>query len=312
MCRFRFGKSRQGFTLIELLVVIAIIAVLIALLLPAVQQAREAARRSQCKNNFKQAAIALHNYHETHKLFPPGSIHSNPSGCNSSAWGGFGWGAFILPMIDQGPLYNALNFNKQYHLQYLPAGNTIYNSKGNIGESVSAYLCPSDPAGTKRIPISGSLAYTGNANTDDDGGGTNISGVADSLVRLCDTGAAAQFFKTNPDQANGILHAYSKTSFAMITDGSSNTFLLAENKNLTGLATGVGWASLNILDLNTGINGAQAGSYYSRGFPASSYHVGGCHFAMADGSVRFVSQNISFATLTSLATRNGGEPIGEY
>src|SRR6201996_1630152 len=100
MSRLRRSK---GFTLIELLVVIAIIAVLIALLLPAVEQAREAARRTQCKNNLKQMGLALHNYHDTNNTFPPGWI-----GQSTAAYSGFGWNTMLLPSIDQGPLYNSL------------------------------------------------------------------------------------------------------------------------------------------------------------------------------------------------------------
>jgi prepilin-type N-terminal cleavage/methylation domain-containing protein len=105
---------RRGFTLIELLVVIAIIAVLIALLLPAVQQAREAARRTQCKNNMKQLGLAMHNYHDTFRVFPPGWIAVDPATNAQSAHegiSGFGWGTMLLPQIDQSPLYNQLNLN---------------------------------------------------------------------------------------------------------------------------------------------------------------------------------------------------------
>src|SRR5689334_25410189 len=111
--RFEFGR-RRAFTLIELLVVIAIIAVLIALLLPAVQQAREAARRTQCKNNLKQIGLALHNYHDTFRLFPPGYVdrNGNPNLTPDNDLGpGWGWAAFLLPYIDQSPLYSPINFN---------------------------------------------------------------------------------------------------------------------------------------------------------------------------------------------------------
>jgi len=101
-------RLRRGFTLIELLVVIAIIAILIALLLPAVQQAREAARRTQCKNHLKQIGLAIHNYHDTHNTFPPGYIARIPQNITSSERGLYGWGAFVLPYMDQAPLYNLL------------------------------------------------------------------------------------------------------------------------------------------------------------------------------------------------------------
>src|SRR5580698_8598950 len=108
------SRAKRGFTLIELLVVIAIIAVLVALLLPAVQQAREAARRTQCKNNLKQIGLALYNYHDSFSLFPPGYVDRNgnpnltPDNDLGPSWG---WAAFLLPGMDQAPLYNQINFN---------------------------------------------------------------------------------------------------------------------------------------------------------------------------------------------------------
>src|SRR5690242_2141557 len=135
MNRFR----RHGFTLIELLVVIAIIAVLIALLLPAVQSAREAARRAQCINNLKQIGLALHNYSDTTGAFPPGGI-------NDTGWAGtwWDWLAFILPQMEQTPLYNAINFSLQNINQ--PNANAANDPQVTVWRSViSSYLCPSDP-----------------------------------------------------------------------------------------------------------------------------------------------------------------------
>jgi len=304
-------RSRPGFTLIELLVVIAIIAVLIALLLPAVQQAREAARRSQCKNNFKQAAIALHNYHEIHKMFPPGAIWSSPTTCgatpNFQGAAGFSWSAMILPMMDQAALYHNLIFERNSH-QQVQVGS-VYLTKGNVGEAVSAYICPSDPFGRQRLAVSGSTTYEGtNGAASDDMGPTNISGVANSTQRLCD--ATNYRYYTNPTDARGILHAYSNHSMAKIIDGSSNTLLLAENRNFSP-SRAVPWATINLTDVVSGINGNVAGAYYYT-FGPSSFHTGGCHVAMGDGSARFVSENISQVLLNSLATRDGGEVVGEF
>ena len=108
------ATSSKAFTLIELLVVIAIIGVLIALLLPAVQQAREAARRTQCRNNLKQIGLAYHNYHDTFNTFPPGIVSRIPNNITSSEAGCWAWGTYILPMVDQAGLYNALNTGGQY------------------------------------------------------------------------------------------------------------------------------------------------------------------------------------------------------
>lgn len=302
------SKSWSGFTLIELLVVIAIIAILITLLLPAVQQAREAARRSQCKNNFKQVTLALHNYHETHGVFPIGVIWSNPNTCaNLSTEGrqGFGWGARILPMIDQSPLYNVLNFSRSVHKQVqVSVSPERYNTKGNVGETVSTYLCPSDPWGSRRMDFASSTAYTGTVDTPDFAV-TNISGVASSTTRTCNT----NIFFTKPEDAHGILFAYSKISFAKITDGSSNTFLLSENVNKLETQA-IPWATLNVVDLTSGINGSTTDTAYTYG-PAS-HHVGGCHFSLADGAVRFVSENTSQELLYALATRGNNEAIGNY
>src|SRR5438094_3648174 len=141
--RVRF--ARKGFTLIELLVVIAIIAILIALLLPAVQQAREAARRSQCKNNLKQIGLALHNYHDIYKMFAPAGFGSNAFGghCadhsteddigNNRGWV-ISWAASILPQIDRTPLYKTINFNATF----LTTNNAVWQTV------ISAYICPSD------------------------------------------------------------------------------------------------------------------------------------------------------------------------
>ena len=149
---------RRGFTLIELLVVIAIIAVLISLLLPAVQSAREAARRAQCVNNLKQIGLAMHNYHDTVGSFPPGGING------SDSWAGtwWDWPAFILPQMEQAPLYNAINFSLQ-NINQLDA-NAANDPQVTVWRSViSSYLCPSDPAaGTGKVANLSWLTQGGN------------------------------------------------------------------------------------------------------------------------------------------------------
>ena len=138
---------RRGFTLIELLVVIAIIAVLVAILLPAIQQAREAARRSQCANNLKQFGIALHNYHEAHGMFPLGI---NPSVYDSGAtyaWRGFSAHTMLLPYMDQAGIYNQLNFNLLY--------DAAPNNSAIVRKRIASFICPSD------FPYNGSATEPG-------------------------------------------------------------------------------------------------------------------------------------------------------
>src|SRR5579864_5723515 len=127
-------EMKRGFTLIELLVVIAIIAVLVALLLPAVQQAREAARRSQCKNNLKQVGLALQNYHGSRNTFPPGYV-STFDGSGNDTGPGWGWGAMILPELDQAPLQNGISFTQPIE--------AAANATARV-TTLSASLCPSD------------------------------------------------------------------------------------------------------------------------------------------------------------------------
>ncbi|MCA9089676.1 MAG: DUF1559 domain-containing protein [Planctomycetaceae bacterium] len=150
------SSLRPGFTLIELLVVIAIIAILIALLLPAVQQAREAARRSQCKNNLKQLGLALHNYHDTFNTFPPGGVSAlansncNPTGGSEPANQGAPWTVLVLPYVDEAPRYNSFNFDT-YFISFFngyPPTSGYGGSGGNYTEQVrpcNRFQCPSEP-----------------------------------------------------------------------------------------------------------------------------------------------------------------------
>ncbi len=130
-------KDARGFTLIELLVVIAIIAILIALLLPAVQQAREAARRTQCKNNLKQIGLALHNYHDMARTFPAGSLFGDDE---------YGWGTFILPFLEQANLYNKIDFTGQ------GPNITLLFQEGVTDQVLPFYICPSNSMALRHSP----------------------------------------------------------------------------------------------------------------------------------------------------------------
>lgn len=321
------SRSVRGFTLIELLVVIAIIAVLIALLLPAVQQAREAARRSQCKNNFKQVGLAIHNYNDVHRVFPPGALQGDPSvappGCTvTNPKNGMSWAAFLLPMLDQGAVYNSDAFQGAFN------GKNFYDvpngiSIGNIGQSIPTFLCPSDPQGNERVNIATPIQNSGNSADRDDGGRTNMSAVSDHVNWRC---GSTNHPKTHPGgtagvddtaRASGIFHGYSRSTFRDITDGSSNTLMLAEIVGgQRGSNDGQFWCANNLTATVDGINGPNTlpkGAFVSyRHLTPASYHVGGCHVLLADGSTRFVSENISQQTLEALTTRSGGEVAGEY
>ncbi|WP_437205706.1 DUF1559 family PulG-like putative transporter [Planctomicrobium sp. SH664] len=305
-------RRRPGFTLIELLVVIAIIAVLIALLLPAVQQAREAARRSQCKNNLKQLALALHNYHDTYQFFPMG--HQFVGGfdkdlSNNRGGSGFGWGWSILPFIDQAPLFNLFNPSQQAaEVAPTTAGGNVSNAV-LCQTVISVISCPSDakPAQGRvlgettdtddgAIPQGATSSYQG-CSASFDGWSGDVPGSAPLL-----------------DRWNGVFGRSNSGARKIrdITDGTSNNFMINETRfagfdstgenrsrwyaaidGTPGSADGAKGATNALMD-----NGQWAMNWTAEeGNPqphrtAGSAHEGGAHFALADGSVRFVSEHI--------------------
>lgn len=330
-------RVSKGFTLIELLVVIAIIAILIALLLPAVQQAREAARRTQCKNNLKQLCLALHNYHETHSVFPIGegfgySNVDQGSSCDNAPRRA-PWTVLCLPFLDQSPLYQKFDFSERFKCLSTesPLSGNNHDASNN---SVNAFHCPSFPA--------------------PDGLHTNYFGIMGGGENLAFWAHSSRFGRAFWN--NGILYTNSKTRLRDITDGASNTVVIGETKyqlGPNGRSDGVraGWAStirgcvnatpgvtaavtdvpINSYqgDGNTGdtlftagtsssdpnfrgsVNGV-ASTQNLQGRAFGSAHVGGCHFAFADGSIHFISENINLSTLQYLAIRNDGQVLGEY
>ena len=312
-------QSSHGFTLIELLVVIAIIATLIALLLPAVQSAREAARRSTCKNNLKQMGIAMHAYHEVKKMFPYACL---AEGDNQS---GYGWATFLLPYLDQTPLFEKLDFNKQ-----LPVDLSNAQVAAAIGTPLEVYICPTAPLDPRLNGGNrGRNDYMGNNGTREDGlflrisDGDNHKGIGAVSISNIGDGASNTF--AIGESAFGSLR--SLDNYAAATDGS--------NAN-AGTDPGV-WAG-NIQDVpdafdfldgddapdelvvkktNTllGIGGDDDAF--------GSYHQGGAHFLLGDGSVRFISENIQavpdpglnyniYGTYNKLGSRDDGQAIGEF
>jgi len=310
-------KFWRGFTLIELLVVIAIIAILVALLLPAVQQAREAARRSQCKNNLKQMGLALHNYHETHNTLPQGALSLKADGTSyslsdsnpgkSSVVGGWGWGTFILPFADQAPLYNKI----------APNGANFPNAPDDLLRTpLSLFQCPSDASG--------------NINMFEDMRGGNAEGFAKSNYAGI-YGSEDGYYTYDVDSVKsherGMLMYLVTARFRDVTDGLSATLMLGErswdglvpdNNTATGCKrSGAVWAGKpnssnkysNLLRTNDSAAFTVGGTNRAA---ASSLHTGGAHFCLGDGSVRFLSNNINIATYKFLGQMADGELVGEF
>ena len=251
-----YRRPLHGFTLVELLVVITIIGVLVALLLPAVQAAREAARKLQCGNNFKQVGVAMHAYHEAHGSFPPGDIstYALSSPCVAAPPGlragycGWGWGTFILPYVEQQAVYDRFDFS----------GDTdTYNSPGNPNNLVvaatrlSVYLCPSDPTNGELVNYTDGT-YPGHLpNPLEDLAITNLVGITDSNHFFCVEYAFRQL-----SEADGVMANIGACKIAEILDGTSNTLMIGEiTYDGPGQHQGRPWAFWALSSTGQGING---------------------------------------------------------
>ncbi|MBS0204210.1 MAG: DUF1559 domain-containing protein [Planctomycetes bacterium] len=325
---------RIGFTLIELLVVIAIIAVLIALLLPAVQQAREAARRTQCKNNMKQMGLALHNYHDIYNRLPIGAqadpVVSAAAGQNDRP----NWRVAIFPQMDQAPLFNQLSFNSVH-------GFTAPYSGPNVvlqGTKLPGWNCPSSPCPITGLSGSEQCWNGGNPQLADYVG---IGGAAP------DPGGRTNVISSsNYDgglySSNGLLSGALSVNFSSATDGLSDTLMVGENSDYTKNASGTpidirsnyygAWSGFTVPNnpwsgspdsWSTGITtvrypintqGTPAGAVHTweANLPLRSAHVGGAHVLMGDGATRFLSNNLDLNTLLRLASKDDGAIVGEF
>ncbi len=317
--------NRKAFTLIELLVVIAIIAILIALLLPAVQQAREAARRTQCKNNFKQIGLALHNYHDTYNRFPSAQGNSGPNASGGERWGHSQW-VSLLPYVEQSAMYTRWDFSVDD--EGWTGNRAIYT-----GIKQPWLLCPSSS-----LPGGGNEAVAH---------ASSYFGIAGAVPRGAFTDTAEFFDNTGNWGQNSnrgmLVNRYGK-GMRDCQDGTSNTMIEGEISNyiydaagnrgdrrparnwgwtMGGLTYWDGWAphSSNVTIRyapNAKVLGAN-GLVWSAwddasgsNCPLSSFHTGGVQVLLTDGSVRFISDNIDMDTLTLLAVRDDGRVMGEF
>ncbi len=327
------SSTRTGFTLVELLVVIAIIGVLVALLLPAVQAAREAARRMQCSNNLKQMGLAFHNYHDANKKLPPGqdygTIRGSSSDSNPGTRPGWAWSAFIMPYLEGSAAYDQIDFEGLFH-------------EGNhpelLANPVAFAICPSDQTepvrahfpGKTSIPLQAAASYAGSAGP---------------FHMYNDP------YKGFPQRMRGSLYLNTKVEFREITDGLSNTIFAGEIKfieKLTVARTERDWngfwygrhdgrsskgTAYWILSLvrsgEVRMNApGQAETVLRNGFHGS--HPGGVQFLFGDGAVRYVSETINhtstsffppntlelqiqkIGTYQQLHGRDDGRVIGDY
>jgi|CXWL01.1.fsa_nt_gi prepilin-type N-terminal cleavage/methylation domain-containing protein len=331
----RLSPHRRGFTLVELLVVIAIIGILVALLLPAVQAAREAARRMSCGNNLKQLGLALHNYHDTYKTFPPDAIwHGNAKGTTGSATTvrNYTWIAMVLPFIEQGPLHDQIDFTRP---ALISLNAFQVNGSPGIAVEIPSLICPSDPGFNTPPRGIGITSYAGNAGWD------------------------AHRRKFGDSALAGVFTFYDNTRFQDIVDGTSNTVAIGEvtlrgytlpaapvgdrwgggtgrlrsstsSVSRTALIATSAWSGYNhawVLTENKGnvlradgTDGSLWGqwtapnhllppSYYphysmNTEWPApGSVHPGGAQYTLGDASVRFINETIT--------TGGIGGPVGD-
>jgi len=339
-------RRRKAFTLVELLVVIAIIGILVALLLPAVQAAREAARRMQCGNNLKQIGLAIHNYHDTYKTFPSGWIYAGGPN-NVANQETYAWSVFILPFLEQTPLQDRLYPSRAFMYQSLVQGGPPSNVRADIVAAATtklpSYICPSDAG------ASDGLVHT---NRHFGGGvGTVAAGLGNWRVSVSNyMGVRGHRSNATRNIDSGVLFVDSRISFNDILDGSSSTFAVGERDTFyCRSGTWVGVRNPN----GAGTRGVHVVSGHSQpklnqdvisipwdtadfgcGEGFSSLHPGGAQFVLCDGSTRFVSETISHqpgdannngnfnnpqdhmdpraGTYQRLCSRDDGQTVGDY
>lgn len=318
-------RRRWGFTLVELLVVIAIIGILVALLLPAVQAARESARRTQCVNNLKQIGLAFHNYHDTHKCFPPsyviqpggGGVHGAPDPATRDAGPGWAWGTLLLPFLEQAPLHDAIDFQ-------LPSWDPA--NQAATETQLPGFLCPSATGTSNPVPVK-------------DGGGDTLAtfGRTSYVVNAGQNEPWLLTVDSYQDIADGPLYRNSSTRMADITDGLSSTVFAGEHHPVLSDKTWVGvvpgaivcptprFAFGDCEPAGVLVNCHSGPCSYADppvihppnspiAAPCQMYaeHPGGCNVLLGDGSVRFVSETINQLTWAALSSSAGDEVVGDF
>ena len=339
---FRLSRPKRGqqggFTLVELLVVIAIIGILVALLLPAIQAAREAARRTQCTNHLKQIALALHNYHDVNRFFPPGAI---PRHQGNALYRQASWLVRILPYLEQGAAYDQITFNGvDWTMQ-----NGVYPHWEVMQDlRVGTLNCPSSAMPTDAAQDT--RGRTPGAPNTIRLQLINYVGIAGTYLRGSDLAAApSPSFEGGYGRStfNGVIvysgpeAGYTPVAIHGINDGTSNTFFVGEQSsyyieadgtrrdwrasNHDGRAWSCGdggqndwWLNVTVVRYPINWNGTatHANAGYMKHTILRSPHPGGAQFALADSAVRFVSENIDFSTFIRLCDRADDQPIGSY
>jgi prepilin-type N-terminal cleavage/methylation domain-containing protein/prepilin-type processing-associated H-X9-DG protein len=289
---------RRAFTLIELLVVIAIIGVLIALLLPAVQQARESARKTQCQNHLKQIGLALHNYHDQYQTFPMGSVRNIGAGT---------WGLMtqIMPQLDLTTAYNLVNYNTLDCCAYNRSRQVATPKLQDAGSiPYTVFMCPSDPNSNKLLPHASPNAYP--CGELYPGNYLGVSGDTEGTPVCVGT-----------TRGNGTFYTLSSVRTRDIKDGTSQTMVVGER----GLPSDRvwGWVICGGNECEQYLSTARGLSQgkdapYTAGIVERfwGWHPGGTHFLFGDGRVQTLNFNIDFATYKRLSTRDLGEVVGNY
>lgn len=322
----RRSRPPGGFTLIEILVVILIVAILLGILIMAVQNSRETANRIVCTNNMKQIALALANYQSQHGAYPPAYIAKHPNG-NIEQGTNWGWAAMTLHHLDYKNIYNSINFQlKVYDIQ-------SYTSRR---ASISSFICPS--AGDIE-PVEVLNWFTRAPYIDDLAASSYVSSAGNRSLHRSPI-SHDWFWRTRNSAETGVMYRNSNIKPSSIKDGLSSTLLLGERLpslsgsswvgslpiGIYGICTGSATTNQECVSANVLVLG-HAGPENDNGSPAwvdrpnyrasgadgySSNHQNGCVFALADGSVRFIKNNISPMVFGALASISGGELVGEY